>query len=294
MNFMKTKINYHGYALITIFLWASAFVLTRITVRYFSIYSLAFLRYFIAAIALGIFAGFIRMKRPARRDIKWFFLSGFTGFVAYVLAFNIGANQLPTSTSSIIIATAPMLTVLLSRIINRETLAVHRWCAMALEFSGILVMTLYNGVFAINPGIFWMLLCAVLLSVYNLLQRRLTQTYSGIQACAYSIFAAAIMLAVFIPDTVADLQHPQLFPLLLVTIMGIFPSAIAYVTWSQALQRAPNTAYVSNYMFVTPFLASLMGFLIEGETPDLPTLVGGAIILAGIAVFNFGHRVLEK
>ena len=41
-------------------------------------------------------------------------------------------------------------------------------------------------------------------------------------------------------------------------------------------------------MFVTPFLASLLGFLLAGEVPDKATLVGGAVILAGLLLFNFG------
>lgn len=39
-------------------------------------------------------------------------------------------------------------------------------------------------------------------------------------------------------------------------------------------------------MFVTPFLTSVLGFLIAGEIPDHATLCGGGIILIGILIFN--------
>ena len=46
-------------------------------------------------------------------------------------------------------------------------------------------------------------------------------------------------------------------------------------------------------MFLTPFLTSILGFIIAGEIPEPPTLVGGAIILFGILIFNFGGKIYE-
>jgi drug/metabolite transporter (DMT)-like permease len=58
-----------------------------------------------------------------------------------------------------------------------------------------------------------------------------------------------------------------------------------------AFERAPNTAAVSNYMFVTPFLATLLGFLVTDERPDFSTLAGGAVILCGVFIYNATGRV---
>lgn len=63
-------------------------------------------------------------------------------------------------------------------------------------------------------------------------------------------------------------------------MLGIFSSAIAYVAWAKAFAKAKQTSQVSNYMFITPFLTSLLGLLIA-EVPDQSTLVGGTIILFG-------------
>ena len=71
-------------------------------------------------------------------------------------------------------------------------------------------------------------------------------------------------------------------------VLGIGSSAIAYVSWAKAFSKAKKTSQVSNYMFVTPFLTSILGFLLAGEVPDQATLIGGAIILLGVLLFNFG------
>ena len=59
-------------------------------------------------------------------------------------------------------------------------------------------------------------------------------------------------------------------------------------SWAKASSKAKNTSQVSNYMFVTPFLTSILGFLMAGEVPDQATLIGGGIILLGVLLFNFG------
>lgn len=46
-------------------------------------------------------------------------------------------------------------------------------------------------------------------------------------------------------------------------------------------------------MFITPFLTSLLGFIIACEVPEPSTLVGGGMILLGIFIFNFGGKLYE-
>ena len=45
-------------------------------------------------------------------------------------------------------------------------------------------------------------------------------------------------------------------------------------------------------MFITPFLSALFGFLILGEGLDLPTALGGSVILVGVFLFQFGGALL--
>jgi len=82
--------------------------------------------------------------------------------------------------------------------------------------------------------------------------------------------------------------------LLYIIILGVFSSAIAYATWAQAFKKAKQISSVSNYMFITPFLTALLGFVLAGELPDSPTVAGGVVILTGVLIFNFGDRLYER
>ena len=143
----------------------------------------------------------------------------------------------------------------------------------------------------INIGLVWLLLAALALSTYNLLLRKLLKSYSALQVSTFSIFAGTLMLAVFLPASVKEVKAAAPNHILYIIILGIFSSAIAYLSWSKAFSKAKNTSTVSNYMFITPFLTTLLGFLISKEIPDLPTVFGGAVILLGLFIFNFGEKI---
>ncbi|MET0018058.1 EamA family transporter [Oscillibacter sp.] len=291
---MKLINSFHPYAGLTILFWSLAYVLTRLTLQYFSAFSLGFLRYAVASCALLVIILTAKIKAPGKADLKWFLLSGFFGFFLYMIAFNKGCETVTAATSSVIIAIVPVITALLARFIYEEKLSGIQWAATAVEFSGVIVLTLLNHAFSLNSGVFWLLLAAVSLGVYNLLQRKLTKIYSGLQASAYSIFAGTVMLAVFLPASVREARGAPSFQLIYIVILGVFSSAVAYATWAQAFKKAKQTSSVSNYMFITPFLTTLLGFLLAGETPDLPTTAGGAVILTGVLIFNFGGRIHDR
>ena len=280
------KKSYHFYAIITIIFWALAFVFTRLGLQYFDVYSLSFLRYLVASITLLVIICFIKINRPKKEDLFSFILSGALGFFLYVILFNKGTALVSAATSSIIIATVPVFTALLATFFYKEKLKIYQWIAIGIEFMGILVLTLMNGSFSINAGVLWLLIAALCLASYNILQRKLTKTYSALQASTYSIFFATIMLCIFLPGSINKAIHAPLIQMLYVLILGVFSSAIAYIAWAKAISLAEKTTYVSNYMFVTPFLTTILGFIMINEIPDKATILGGIIILSGLFIFN--------
>ena len=291
---MKLKDNYQIYAIITIFFWSSAFVFTRLALRYFSPLSLGFLRYFIASVSLLFFTLIVKIKIPNRADIKWFIIAGFFGFFFYMIAFNFGSAVVSASTCSLIIATAPVITTLFARIIYKEKLKIIQYVAIIIEFIGVGVLTVMNGVFSINTGLIWLILASIALSIYNLLQRKLTGKYSAIQTSIFSIWFGTILLLIFLPNSITEIKNIPLTQIIYLIILGVFCSAVAYISWTYAFSKAKNTSSVTNYMFLTPFLTTLMGILIAKEIPDFATIVGGIIIIIGMFIYNFFDKIILK
>ena len=290
----KWRESFHPYAMLTIVLWSLAYVLTRIALRYFSAFSLGFLRYFIASCALILYACAAKMKPPKVSDFKWFFTAGGAGFFLYMIFFNKGCETVSASASSMIIATVPVMTALLARFTLGEALNGFQQAATLIEFSGVVVLTLMNGAATMDHGILWLIFAAVSLSIYNLLQRRLIKTYTALQTAAFSIFPGTLMLCIFSPAALDEIRGASLSMMATILILGVFSSAAGYAAWSQAFAKADKTSSVSNYMFLTPFMASLLGFALAGEKPGPPTIAGGIVILAGMAVFYFGEEIWRR
>ncbi len=287
---MKWKDSFHPCALTTILFWSIAFPVTHLAMKHFSALSLGLWRYAAACAVLIPVVLIKKLKPPKWKDMGWFVLAGALGFAIYMWVFNVGNNLVTSATASVMLAVTPVLTALLARFFYKEKLKTRQWIAVAIEFSGILILALWHGVLAINEGILWLMAAVVCISLYNLIQRKLTKTYSSLQSAVYSIFCGTLLLCVVLPQGISEAQTAAPAQWLYILILGVFPSAIAYITWSAAFQRAPRTSDVSNYMFITPFLSTLAGFLLNGESPDISTLLGGAVILAGVALFNYRPR----
>ena len=286
--------SFHPYAMVTIVFWSLAYVLTRLTLQYFSAFSLGFLRYFIASCTLLLIAFFTKMRLPDKKDVLWFLAAGGIGFFFYMIAFNQGQATVTAATGSVVIATVPLITAVFARFVYRETLRPFQWVAVLIEFLGVTVLTLMNSTFSVNTGLLWLLLAALALSIYNLLQRKLTKRYTALQSSTYSILLGTCLLTAFAPTAIREVSHAPAIQYFYLAVLGVCSSAIAYVSWAKAFSKAKKTSQVSNYMFLTPFLTSILGFLLAGEVPDRATLAGGSIILTGVLLFNFGGKLFMK
>lgn len=273
------------FAFITVLLWSSAYVFTKTALDQYSVASLAFLRCMVAAACLGAVLVVKKAPFPGIAALPRFFLSGAAGFALYILVFNKGSVSLNPTTSCIIISTSPIITAFLAQAWFGERLGSHGWCAIGLAFCGILIMTLWDGVFSISEGIAWMLSAALLISVYNILQRSLAKDFPPLLVTAYSFFAGTILLLPFLPEAAAQLGAAPPGQIALVVFLGACPSAAAYLFWARALSMAPKTSNVSNYMFLTPFLALLLEYAVTGHVPGPATFAGGGVIMASLLVF---------
>ncbi|MGE4583442.1 MAG: DMT family transporter [Sphaerochaeta sp.] len=288
---MKQQESHDAHAVLylsalTVILWSTAFVFTRIAIRSISPFPLGLLRYGAAALVLvGI--GFAKhIGLPSRRDIPLFLLLGALGFFFYQLFFNIAMTTISAATASVVVATVPVLTAFFASLLFHERLGKVGWIAVIIEFGGILVLTLWHREVSLGWGLFWMLAAAICFAVYNLIQRFSKSRYSSLQATIYSITASALMFLIFLPQAVTEVQGAPLSAVLAVVFMGVFPSAIGFLLWNKALSLARQIGDVTNFMFVTPLLSTLLGVLLIQELPDSPTILGGVLILFGFALFN--------
>ena len=282
---MKPAFKSAIFAFITVFLWSSAFPITKIATQCFSPNALGLVRCALASVILLIIGGMNHLRKPMKAlHIPLFFLSGGLGFSLYMIFFNTGMLTLSSATSSLIIATTPALTAI------GASFSVIGWAAIAAAFGGVAVLLLSDGSkggLSGGGGLFFTIAAAVVFCGYNLLNRKLLSLgYTAVEAVTWSMVCGAVLLMVFIPQAVSQMAEATPLSLLAAAFLGAMPSATAYLLWSKAFSLSAKTSDVTNFQFLTPLLSTAMGFAMLGEVPSAATIFGGLIIVASIIVFG--------
>lgn len=287
MTTQKKKVI--GYSLFTIFLWASAYPLTKIAQEHFTVVPLAFIRSFIAGffmLAVGKLQG---MQMPRKKDIPLFFLSGALGYVIYTVAMNIGLQTLPSATCSLLVATSPIMTAIIAAKVYSEKINLISWCAIFIAFAGVVILLLWDsgGAFSIDAAMLWMLLSAASWAGYNIMTRKLvTMGYTSMQITCFSMLGAAVWLCFWSVDGFREMVTGEGKHILSLLYLSIISNAVGCILWGKAMVYAEKTSEVANFMFLSPLLSALMSFLLLREVPGMGTFIGGAVIISGLLLFN--------
>ena len=128
----------------------------------------------------------------------------------------------------------------------------------------------------------------------NVIQRLYANGYTSLQITAYSFFTATVMLAGFLPESIRQIESAPLSHVIAVIFLGVFPSALAYLLWAKALSFAATTSDVTKFMFLTPLLSFVLGYVVISELPGVETWIGGALILSGLALFHISGQRAER
>lgn len=274
------------YSSTTILIWATAFVFTKMVDL--PAITIAALRSLFAAVFLVALAkaNHTNLKAEPKAIIRML-IAGTFGFGLYMVVFNIGLMQITASTSSIILALTPVITAFMATFIYKEKLKPIGYICIITAFCGVAVLMLWNGALSINTGILWTLLGVSFFVTYNLMTRGLQRDgYNAIQIVTWAMVAGFIVQIPVAPHMISEFLATDRFSQLMILYLGIACSGISYITWNKAFALADKTSEVTNFMFITPFLSTMMGLAILGEMPDMATLVGGGIIIVSVIVFG--------
>ena len=291
-NTRRTK-QTHVYimALVTILMWSSSFAATRFSLEHYSPGSIMLLRFITASITLIVIGIIKKIRRPKKKDLPMFVAGGCIGIFLYMFFFNTGAVTVVSGVSSFIIASSPVFTIIMSRLLLKEVVKPACWAGVAVSFCGlVLVMLSQTTEFSLNIGVLLLLGSAICTSGHNVIQRGLLKSYTALEATTYTILAATVFMLAFLPNVIRELPGSPLPVNLVVIYLGIFPAALAYLSWGWALSKVKKTTYVTVFLYLTPLVASAIAYFWLGETFSVLALLGGVVIIAGMVITNIVNR----
>jgi drug/metabolite transporter (DMT)-like permease len=267
---------------VTVLSWASAFPFIRVALQGLPPMQLAAARFATAAILVAGWLAYRRPKLPSTVHLVRFGLCGLIGIALYNALLNTGEMTVAAGAASFIVNTLPIFTALLAKIFLGERFNRWAWFGSFFSLAGIgLIAHGQPGGLAPGAGASMILGAALCAASYFVLQRRLIPVYGALACTAYTLLAGALLLSPWLPAAIESLSVAPTGTLRAVLILGIFPAAIGYATWTFALGYFGATR-AANFLYLTPAVAMGLSVVMTGEQPGVVTLLGGLMAIGGV------------
>lgn len=270
--------------------WAYSPIGVHLGLHSYSPGQLALLRFLIASLFMAGVALVLGIGRPRWRDVPWLLVLGFFGVFLHHTALNYGQQWVTAAASSVLAQSAPLFSVLIAFWVLKERLSVWRWVCVSLGLVGVgVVICGDRGIGEIDPRGVLILLAALSWSVYFALQKHYAHRYSPLTMACYMVWAGTLMLCVNLPGLPAAVLRAPLTENLAVLVLGIFPSALAYLAWGYVLKHV-EVSRASVAMYLIPPVAMLMAATLLGEQMTPWVVLGALIVLASVAAISLEGR----
>ena len=246
-------------------------------------------RYLVAApgfaIALVLAGG---LPRLTRRDALRVVAAGLFVVTLYHLALNAGERTTTAGTASVVIAGAPAMALTMSLALGLEGFSRRRAAGLAVAFAGVVVVILLGSGQSVSvsssKGPLLVLIAAASFAAYNVLAKPLLGRYDAIAVSSAASLVGTVALLAFAASGTADrLTGMSGGDLLLVLYLGLVCTLAGYVLWTVGLRGLDPSRAVA-YLYGVPVVAVAVGALTLGESVTAWLLVGGLLVVGGVAL----------
>ncbi len=274
-------------------LWASGFLFIKLSDGV-NPFVLAAMRGLVGAVAVSLwFAVLGKSFRPQRHEWgTWLLLGAFNGWIPNILV-TFALSRITTAPAAMIQASGPLIVAVLSHMLYAdERLTPRRFFGVLVGFigMGILIGPAALPESGISPlGALAMLATALSYAVANLYVRSIKHADPSRLALGQQICSGvpALVLALAIAGPAAFATVPtHIAPLL---ALGVLSTAFPILLFMRLIRRAgPTRASMVGYLM--PVWTACLAVLFLGERIGGREMIGGGVVLAGVALVSFTGR----
>lgn len=287
----KVTVRWQGLkvALSTFFViacWGFSPTGIRIGLQSYEPTHLALLRFLIASAFMALVASSRRISLPRLKDLPLLAVLGFFAVSLHHLALNFGQAGVSAGASSVLIQSMPLFSALLAHFLFKERVSAWRWTCVAWGLIGVaIVITGDRGLGHIDARGVLVLLAAFSWSVYFSLQKRYSQRYDGLTMVCYTIWAGTFFLLIYLPGLMGEMLNAPSRVNIDVAVLGVFPSALAYLAWAYVLKHMDVTRAAMS-LYLTPPMAIAIASGLLGEMPSQWVILGSVVVLSSVLALN--------
>lgn len=280
--------------------WAGNFIVVKDVIAVMPPVAFTFLRYALASASLLVILrwseGAIRLPRPETWRIV---VLGGLGFGLYQILWTVGLQTIPAGDSALLIAATPVFTAVIAVLIGTDTLPPRKAVGVGMSFVGV-VLVIGSGVgieLSGSPIGFVLTLGAALCwATYTAVGARMLRRHSPLVLTTWATLGGTLVLA---PIGLAQLVAPGAVDLeaaggalpiiLAVAYSGLLAAALANLVVFQGVRLLGPTR-ITTIQALVPAMAVVLAYVFLGEPIRIGQVIGGAIIVGGVALTRMASR----
>lgn len=283
----------HLAALLTIAIWGTTFISTKILLVDFQPVEILFFRFVMGFLVL-LAVSPRRLKTADYKQELTFVFAGLCGICLYYLLENIALTFTMASNVGVIISVAPFFTAILVHLFmkSEEKLHVQFFTGFIVAMVGIIIISFNGSKLQLNPmGDLLAVVAAFVWACYSVLIRKISSFGYPVILSTRKTFFYGIMFMIpalfffdFQPDFSRFSNIAHLFHIL---YLGLGASALCFVTWNFAVKEL-GAVKTSVYIYMVPVITVVTSVLILHEPLTLLAGIGTVLTLAGL--FLLEHK----
>ncbi|RKZ70982.1 MAG: hypothetical protein DRQ48_04985 [Gammaproteobacteria bacterium] len=271
-------------------LTGTASVSTRYLVSVLPPVEIAFLRYFFGGLALLPFLFLCRTPGLNRLLLLKIAGLGILFFGLFPFLFSWAFVYTTAARGSLVLATMPIWTMLLSKAIGHEAVSTRLVMAIGLTLAGLMIAL--SDKLLMNPehgvlfkGELIMLFTALIGAIYAIFSQKILRIVPASAMTPLAMLAGCFCLLPFAINSGIDIHVIALSPqqLWLALYLGVVAGGIAFFLFNWSLTRSTATF---NTLFVTlnPVTAIFLGNIFLGEIIKINFIVGLLVVFTGLGI----------
>lgn len=295
----RTKVLAISSVVAAALLWSSSYAVTKQVLADVGPLTIGAIRFTLAAMLLGIMARMRRnpVARPDARQRRMIYLSGVLGITVYFVLENIGVEMSTAADASLIVATYPLMTMLMELVVFRARMPLLRVGGVLLATAGAFLVV-RNGA-EVGGSARWfgdalLLLGGLVWAGYNVLGKYAGRGQDAVNLTYYQTVAGAAGFLLASLLEIGDWRVPDATVSTLLAYLAVACSVGGFLLYNYGLRRMTSSVAV-NILNLVPVFGVLGAVAVNGETVQLGQVFGGVIIIAGVTVGLIERRtMLEK
>ena len=283
----NNNIFYHLVAFLTVAIWGTTFVSTKVLmINGLSPAQIFTLRFAMAYVLMFCF-NHRRLFADSWRDEGLMVLLGITGGSLYFLSENEAMNYTTATNTSLIVCSCPLFATLLVRLVYRSShIHIMQLTGSLLAFMGLIIVVL-NGRFVLHlspVGDALAFTACICWAFYSLLMKTMTDKYSAAFITRKVFFYGVLTIIpyyILVPGvpSMAVLTKPVVVGNLL--FLGCLASMICFLTWNWCISKL-GAVKATNWVYFNPITTMIFASWVLGEKITIYFLIGAVCILTGM------------